>query len=85
MQDLPQNLQNLLPIKEMSFETALAELKDIVKKIDSGEGDLESSINSFERGILLKEHCEQKLQEARLKIEKITKLSDSTIILEKLD
>ncbi len=78
-------MENLLPITEMSFEAALAELKDIVKKIDAGEEGLEKSINSFERGILLKEHCEKKLQDARLKIDKITKLSDSTIILEKVD
>lgn len=69
-------------INNMSFETALAELKDIVKKIDTGEETLESSIISFERGVLLKEHCEKKLQEAKLKIEKITKLADSSIILE---
>lgn len=78
-------MENLLPIKEMSFEAALAELKEIVKKIDTGEESLESSINSFERGILLKEHCEKKLLDARLKIEKITKTADSNIILEKLD
>lgn len=69
-------------IKNMSFEAALAELKDIVKKIDTGEETLESSIISFERGVLLKEHCEKKLQEAKLKIEKITKLADSSIVLE---
>ncbi|WP_341764165.1 exodeoxyribonuclease VII small subunit [Candidatus Tisiphia endosymbiont of Beris chalybata] len=78
-------MQNLPPIKEMSFEDALTELKDIVKKIDMGEESLESSINNFERGILLKEHCEQKLADARLKIEKITKLVDSTVILETID
>ena len=69
----------------MSFEAALAELKDIVKKIDTGEETLESSIISFERGVLLKEHCEKKLQEAKLKIEKITKLADSTIVLEDIN
>ena len=69
----------------MSFEAALAELKDIVKKIDTGEETLESSIISFERGVLLKEHCEKKLQEAKLKTEKITKLADSTIVLEDIN
>jgi len=69
-------------INNLSFEAALAELKDIVKKIDTGEETLESSIISFERGILLKEHCEKKLQEAKLKIEKITKLADSSVIFE---
>ncbi|XVN43345.1 MAG: exodeoxyribonuclease VII small subunit [Candidatus Rickettsia vulgarisii] len=78
-------MQSLPSIKDMSFEAALAELKEIVKKIDVGEESLESSINSFERGILLKEHCEKKLHDARLKIEKITKTADSKITLENLD
>ncbi|WP_375326808.1 exodeoxyribonuclease VII small subunit [Candidatus Tisiphia endosymbiont of Nemotelus uliginosus] len=78
-------MQNLPPIKEMSFEAALMELKEIIKKIDAGEESLESSINNFERGILLKEHCEKKLHNARLKVEKITKLADSTVILETID
>ncbi|KAJ6644857.1 Exodeoxyribonuclease 7 small subunit, partial [Pseudolycoriella hygida] len=73
------DMTNLPVITEMSFEDALAELKEIVKKIEGGEESLESSINGFERGILLKEHCEKKLHDARLKIEKITKLNDTTV------
>jgi exodeoxyribonuclease VII small subunit len=76
---------DLKTIENMTFEDALAELKEIVKRIDNGEESLESSISSFEKGILLKEHCEKKLQSARLKIEKITKLADSSIILEKFE
>jgi len=76
---------DLTSIENMSFESALAELKEIVKKIDTGEESLDSSISSFERGVLLKEHCEKKLQAARLKIEKITKQADSAIIIEKIE
>ncbi len=78
-------MSDLKSIGNMSFEAALAELKEIVKKIDTGEESLDSSINSFERGVLLKDHCEKKLQAARLKIEKITKLPDSTITIEKVE
>ena len=62
----------LKSIENITFEQALAELEEIVKKIYSGGHDLEDAINSFERGILLKNHCEKKLNEAKLKIEKIT-------------
>ncbi|WP_341748543.1 exodeoxyribonuclease VII small subunit [Candidatus Tisiphia endosymbiont of Sialis lutaria] len=78
-------MPDLTSIENMSFESALAELKEIVKKIDTGEESLDSSISSFERGVLLKEHCEKKLQAARLKIEKITKQADSAIIIEKIE
>ncbi len=75
--------QNLA--ENISFEEALSELEEIVKKIDNGQETLEAAVNSFERGILLKNHCEKKLKEARLKIEKITKLADSTVTLEETE
>lgn len=71
--------------ENISFEEALNELEEIVKKIDNGQETLETAINSFERGVLLKNHCEKKLKEARLKIEKITKLADSTVMLEEVE
>jgi len=71
--------------ENISFEEALSELEEIVKKIDNGQETLEVAVNSFERGILLKNHCEKKLKEARLKIEKITKLADSTVTLEEVE
>lgn len=71
--------------ENISFEEALRELEEIVKKIDNGQENLETAVNSFERGILLKNHCEKKLKEARLKIEKITKFADSTVVLEETE
>ncbi|KIJ88679.1 exodeoxyribonuclease VII small subunit [Rickettsia asembonensis] len=71
--------------ENISFEEALKELEEIVKKIDNGQESLETAVNSFERGILLKNHCEKKLKEAQLKIEKITKLADSTVVLEETE
>jgi len=71
--------------ENISFEEALRELEEIVKKIDNGQESLETAVNSFERGILLKNHCEKKLKGARLKIEKITKLADSTVVLEETE
>ena len=72
-------------IENLSFEQALAELEEIVKKMDSGQENLELAVNSFERGVQLKNYCEKKLQEAKLKIEKITKLEDSSVTLEKVE
>ena len=72
-------------VEDLSFEQALAELEEIVKKMDSGQENLELAINSFERGVQLKNYCEKKLQEAKLKIEKITKLENSNVILETVE
>lgn len=64
-------------IEALTFEEALKELEHIVKKIDSGTETLDSAVASFERGSALKAYCEQKLQDARLKIEKVVKASQS--------
>ncbi len=58
-------------IAALSFEQALAELEAIVNKLESGEAALEQSIEMYERGALLKAHCEAKLEAARLRVEKI--------------
>jgi exodeoxyribonuclease VII small subunit len=58
-------------IQGFSFEQALAELERIVSELESGQAPLERSIEMYERGAALKAHCEQRLEAARLKVEKI--------------
>jgi len=60
------------PVAELSFEEALAELEEVVTRLESGEVALEQSIALYERGNALREHCEKKLKDAELKVEKIT-------------
>lgn len=59
-------------IEKMTFEQALLELEEIVRKIDTGQENLSDAVGNFERGVLLKKHCESMLKDAKLKIEKIT-------------
>jgi exodeoxyribonuclease VII small subunit len=59
-------------VKAMSFETALAELEQIVQKLESGQAPLQESIAIYERGEALKSHCEMLLKQAEMRIEKIT-------------
>ena len=58
-------------IATLSFEQALAELEQIVAKLESGQAPLEDSIRMYERGAALKAHCEARLDAARLRVEKI--------------
>ena len=69
----------------MSFEEALEELKAIVGSLESGQGKLEEAISAYERGALLKRHCEAKLRDAQEKIEKISLKSDGTVASEPFD
>lgn len=59
------------PIKDLSFEEALEELETIVEKLEAGDAPLEQSITIYQRGAQLKSHCEAKLKNAQLKVEKI--------------
>jgi exodeoxyribonuclease VII small subunit len=56
----------------MSFEEALAELERLVRQLEDGKAKLDDAILAYERGALLKRHCEAKLREAQARIEKIT-------------
>jgi exodeoxyribonuclease VII small subunit len=58
-------------IESLSFEQALAELERIVSELESGKTDLEQSLDAYERGARLKAHCESKLKEAQLRVERI--------------
>ena len=58
-------------ISAMTFEQALAELEQIVARLESGQAPLEDSIRMYERGAALKAHCQARLESARLRVEKI--------------
>jgi exodeoxyribonuclease VII small subunit len=59
-------------IAALPFERALAELEDIVTRLERGSVALEESIAIYERGEALKKHCETLLRSAEMRIEKIT-------------
>jgi exodeoxyribonuclease VII small subunit len=74
-------------IAAMSFEEALAELEQIVKRLEEGKGKLDEAITSYERGAQLKQHCESKLGEAQGRVDKIVRQGDGSLTAEatKLD
>lgn len=72
-------------IKTMSFEAALRELETIVEKLERGDIALEDSITTYQRGAALKAHCESKLKDAQLKVEKIVLDQNGTVGTEPFD
>lgn len=72
-------------IAKMTFEQALAELEKIVNKLETGKETLETAINDYEYGNALREFCEKKLSEAKLKIDQIVKKEDGSISLESIE
>jgi len=72
-------------IKDMNFEDALRELEGIVEKLERGDAPLEESITIYQRGAKLKAHCEGKLKDAQLKVDKIVLDSKGNVGTEPFD
>ncbi|MAV82535.1 MAG: exodeoxyribonuclease VII small subunit [Pelagibacteraceae bacterium] len=70
--------------EKLNFEDSLKRLEKIAELLESEETSLEESIMLFEEGIALKEVCEAKLKNAKLKIEKIIK-SNKSLSIEKFE
>lgn len=56
----------------MTFEEALKELEETVKKLENGETTLEEAMNLFEKGVTLTKNCRKMLDEAQLRVKKVT-------------
>lgn len=69
-------------IANMNFEDALAELDKIVRTLEGGAAKLDDSIAAYERGALLRRHCEIKLKEAQTRVDKIVLGADGTVSLD---
>ena len=61
---------------ELSFEQSLARLEQIVQAMEKGDVALEESMKLFEEGTGLVRRCEKLLDEAELKVVKLSKGPD---------
>ncbi len=58
---------------EIKFEKAIQRLEKIVDDLETGELDIDKSLEIFEEGIKMSRVCSKKLSEAEAKIEKLTR------------
>jgi exodeoxyribonuclease VII small subunit len=72
-------------ISAMSFEEAMKELENIVKDIESGSSSLEKTINDYEYGNNLRLHCEARLKESQMRVDKIIKKENEEIEFESFE
>lgn len=59
--------------KDASFEESLEQLEDLVRQLESGEKGLEESLSVFEKGITLAKELTAKLEDAKHKVEVLTR------------
>ena len=72
-------------IEFLSFEDALQQLENLVRELEAGKVKLDDAVSAYERAVKLKKLCEQKLNDAKLKIEKIEVAPDGQAALSPLD
>ena len=53
---------------DISFEEALKDLEKIVEDLNNGDMELEKAITAYEKGIQLKNICEERLKNAQERI-----------------
>ena len=55
-------------MEDMAFEAAFVELGEIVQRLEAGELPLEEAISLYERGQALARQCQDRLDQAELRI-----------------
>ncbi len=55
-------------LSALSYEAALAELDEIITRLERGDVELEAAISAYERGAALTRHCAQLLDRTEQKI-----------------
>ena len=58
-------------LEKMTFEEAIKELERLVDSLDKGDVSLDEAIAAYDRGSQLKDYCQNKLHEAKMKVETI--------------
>lgn len=68
--------------KNQTFESSLQELERIVRKLESGDLELEESLKLFEKGVKLSRDCQERLNQAERRIEVLMKDAEGNPSLE---
>lgn len=59
--------------KEVKFEEKMKELENIINELETGEVDLDSSIEKYTRAMKLVSECDEKLKNIEEQVNKIVK------------
>ena len=77
-------MKNDNALDKMTFEEAMNELENLVESLDKGDISLDQAILAYDRGSQLKDYCQKKLTEAKMKVESIQSSDNSEIFPDKL-
>lgn len=65
-------------LSTLSFEQAMEELELVVRQLETGKIKLDDAVSAYEKGVKLKQICEEKLAQAKAKIDILVLDKDGT-------
>ena len=71
-------------LEKLTFEEAMMQLEKLVDSLDKGDVSLDDAIAAYDRGSQLKDYCQKKLHEAKMKVETIQLADNVESVPEKL-
>ena len=66
-------------LTNLAFDAALAELQEVVGRLEAGGLPLEESIALYERGVALHDHCARLLTDAELRVQRLVEQAGGTL------
>mgnify|MGYP006058772863 CR=1 FL=1 len=64
-----------------NFESAIAELNELVEKLERGGLPLEESLKDFEKGVALTRQCQKALREAEQKVQILIEKNGESLLM----
>ena len=64
--------EEAVPVETLSYEQAMAEMEEIIQKMESDQLSLDEALAFFERGQALAKRCADRLNQAELKVSQLT-------------
>lgn len=65
-------MSDMIPIEQMTYECAFSELERIVAALEANQRPLDEAMALFERGQTLAAHCAGLLEQAELKVRRLS-------------
>ena len=66
-------------IAALKFEEALAALEEAVKRLESGNLDLDEALATYSTSMALAKHCDHLLEQAELRVSQLVETETGTV------
>jgi exodeoxyribonuclease VII small subunit len=68
------------PVEVAPFEATLAQLEELVARLESGDLPLDEALRTFEQGVRLTRECQAALTSAQQRVQQLLKRGDSVVV-----